>query len=96
MKDELIYVLNKLQNIFGWDWTTLPDEKKISHDLIIDVIKICSADSIEFAEWIVNKYEKLPSVGKNIGKWREKGKQWLEAKELTTEEMFQLFKSTKK
>lgn len=32
-------VLELLQEKYGWDWTTMPDEKKLSAELINDTIK---------------------------------------------------------
>lgn len=40
MKDEHFdMVMEQLQTEYGWDWTTTPDEKKLTADIINDTIK---------------------------------------------------------
>lgn len=37
-------LLMVLQNNFGWDWTTMPDEKKITKDLLYNIVSIFNSN----------------------------------------------------
>lgn len=39
IEPEFEQVMSLLQNKYGWDWTTVPDEKKLTADIINDTIK---------------------------------------------------------
>jgi len=56
---EFQQVLDMLQKEHGWDWTTIPDERKITAEIINDTIKV-------FKKLCVNKLDECVDYNKGL------------------------------